>query len=162
MSPNTDQQQAAAEFMAAQLHPLDQRGRYCWHVRVKAKSGALFYLLQALSFALTSVCFGLITNYLYDVAKEKFGKKPIDVDPLLTAYQKRIEELRAHLASAELEQRKLDRAQEWVRFHEETILRMKEQDPEIIAAVSEAICQMETRGSSSLADEVTANAKIPS
>ena len=162
MRRDSDPIQAAAEFMAAELHPQDRKAAYAWHVRVKAKADALFYLLQALSLALTSICFGLVTNYLYDVAKEKFGDKREDTDASLRQYQERIEELKAHLAKLQPQHRKAETAREWLRFHELMILRIEERDPEIAACVAQAVEQLEKRGAASLATEVSHHAKLPS
>ncbi len=161
MNGEPDPIQAAAEFMAVELHSQDRKAAYSWNVRAKACADTLFYLLQALSFALTSVCFGLVTNYLYDIAKEKLGRKPTSVETSLSEYQEQIDKLRRHLAKLQ-SSRKSQSAREWLRFHELTMLRVQERDPQIIALAAKAIEQLEQRAAASLEAEVSRHAELPS
>lgn len=130
----------AAEFVCVTFHPSGLRKNYLRDIRVKYKAEAIVYVLQALSFGLTTIFLGLLTNYLYDKVKQP-GSKAVDVEELLHRHEEKIAELELMIQSSENQ-----RASSALKFHKEALQKIKSSDPSIEAMVEDALKQLERYG----------------
>jgi hypothetical protein len=151
----------AATYLAVTILPSELRSAYVRDISVKYSGGPLTYILQALSYGLTSVCLGLLSNYLYDLAKKKLRKKPTSVHSSLQQYEAHIEELREYVSELRNSRKGTKELGRVLAFHEQTLLEIRERDPAIQQYVAEAIEQLESKGAERLAKRVDAHFRIP-
>lgn len=153
MRSSLDDMQVTANYMAVQMLPTRFREGYVRDISVKYSGEAITYILQALSSGFTSVCLGIIGNYLYDKAKKRSKrKKRPDMRADLAEYESQIEELREYLGGRKRSAKALREA---LRFHEETLLKIRERDPEIQSYVVDALEQLESKGRDKLEKKVS-------
>jgi len=154
-----DDSKVAARFMAVRMHPNRLRERYVRDISVKYSGDLVTAILQDLSIGLTAICLNLISNYLYDLSKETLRRKRLNRRMAAREYEKGIENLRNYIAQTRNAKKPMKRLRADLGFYEESLLRIKEQDPEIQRCVEEAICELEVKGRARLAKSVDAHWK---
>ncbi|UJS24707.1 hypothetical protein [Thiothrix winogradskyi] len=151
-----------AQFMCFSLYPEEFKESYIENITTDYNGAEIAYVMQELSAGLTNICLGLLVNYLYDKAKLKFSSKNESVEQLLTEQQKQINRLNDIIESGvstypfveglsysiEEEDKKL------ARFHEITLLKIKENDPEIRKMIEDSINALEARGESKIKEDM--------
>ena len=151
--PFSDDLQVTASYMAVQMLPPKFRENYVRDMSVFYSGDSLTAILQTLSSGFTDVCLGILGNFLYDQAKARLGrKKRSGVKKQLATYESQIDELRTYIES---QRRPTKMLLQILQFHEKTLLKIREQDPEIRACVEDALKQLESSGKQKLATKVS-------
>jgi hypothetical protein len=131
--------------------PRSQQEAYVRDIRVKYKADLVVSILQAISYGMTAIFIGLLTNYLYDKAKTK--APPGEVLELKRALRKQRSELRK--LKRLLESRKgSGSGHRRYEAYDRVLTKIAKSDPSITKAIEDAIKQLERRGAEALRDDV--------
>jgi len=160
--PNDTPLQTAAQYMCCNIYPEQYKTNYVTDISADFDGPETTYILQALSLGLTSICFGLVSNFLYDKAKIKLSPKDKSIEHLLEEQQRQLDQLHELIASGkatspfmkDMECEITQEDRDLARFHEEALLRIKENSPEINKMVEDSIRELEERGVESLSREL--------
>src|SRR5690554_738462 len=148
--------------MCCNIYPEQYKTNYVTDISADFDGPETTYILQALSLGLTSICFGLVSNFLYDKAKIKLSPKDKSIEHLLEEQQRQLDQLHELIASGkatspfmkDMECEITQEDRDLARFHEEALLRIKENSPEINKMVEDSIRELEERGVESLSREL--------
>ncbi|MGJ3257491.1 MAG: hypothetical protein ACFE0K_14350 [Alcanivorax sp.] len=162
MIPNDTPLQTAAQYMCCNIYPEQYKTNYVTDISADFNGPETTYILQALSLGLTSICFGLISNFLYDKANIKLSPKDKSIEHLLEEQQRKLDQLNELISSVKstfkfMKDMKCEITQEdrdLARFHEEALFRIKENSPEIKKMIEDSIRELEKRGVDSLSREL--------
>lgn len=147
--------ESASQFMALMAHSENNRGSYVRDIQVLYSGEPATYIAQALSAGITSIFFGLISNYLYDHLVGKYGaKRDSQIEEKIASYKKDLAELRGMLESGKVESEKhfLSIANE-----HQSLLKCIGDKKKIEEMVQDAINQLQQRGADGLRDEIDSN-----
>jgi len=148
--------------MCCSFYPKEYKTNYVTDMSAEFNGPETTYILQALSLGLTSICFGLISNFLYDKAKLKLSPKDKSIEHLLDDQKRKLDQLHDVIATGkatypfmngmECEITQEDR--DLALFHEETLLKIQENSPEVKKMVEDSIRALEERGKAGLFSEL--------
>lgn len=141
----------AASFACVQVLPRSQQEAYVRDIRVKYAGDFTVAILQAISYGMTTIFLGLLTNYLYDKAKSKAHRREVlELKRAILKQRSELRKLKKHLESrhgAASGRRRYE-------AYDRVLTKIEKSDPSITKAIEEAIKQLERRGAESLRDDV--------
>lgn len=145
---------SAAKYMCLNLYDDNYKDSYVLDMHSHADATQVYYIIQGLSVGLTSICFGLLSNYLYDKAKLKLSDEDKSLKGLIEQQSKQIKELEEIIKTGKssfpfhdaLECEIEEEDRDLLVFHQKSLLKIQENDPEIQAMVQEAIDTLESVG----------------
>lgn len=148
--------------MCCSFYPEEYKANYVIDISSDFNGPETTYILQALSYGLTSICFGLISNFLYEKAKLKLSPEDKSIEHLLEEQQRKIDQLTEVIRTGKsiypfMEDKECEITQEdrdLAKFHEEVLLKVRENSPEVKKMVEDSIRALEERGEARLINEL--------